>query len=415
MRAKFWKLFQNRNFLRLWFSLSLSQVTAYLLNFVLMVKIFQTTGSTTALSVFLAIYTAPSVFLGLFSGAVVDLVNRKKILLYANLLQALIALFYLGVSKNVWMIYGIVFFYSLCDEFSSPASGSLLPDLVEKKDLSLANTLLLFSYQGAMLVGYTLGGPLMKIFGSWAPYPLASILLLLSANFVKKIPDNRTSKWRQIKSDELVIRVLDDVKEGYLFIKKEIKVWVPFLFYILSEMLIGVTLILFPSIAKNIFRINIEDAGLAVLLPVGAGAILGSFFIERKKDAWGKKKTIALGALMGGVSFLLISQLGRITNFSRLILKLLLTILGAGGIFIIIPSITMVQENTPSQIRGRVFGALSALTIIASYLPIFMAAGITDILGINWTLAIIGIGLLILGVFSSKIDRRYLFGASNRS
>ncbi len=148
MKTTFIEVIKNRQFLKVWTSQFFSQLTANMLNFVLIVKIYEATQSTVAIGIFLAIYAAPSVFLGLFSGAFIDLLSKRKVLLLTNLSQALIVLLYLGIGNKIWPIYTIVLLYSICDEFFTPAEASTIPAIVKKENLPAANTLFLFTLHG---------------------------------------------------------------------------------------------------------------------------------------------------------------------------------------------------------------------------------------------------------------------------
>lgn len=409
------RLLNNRNFLCLWGSQVLSQVSAYLLNFILMVRIYEATGSTTALSLFLLVYTAPSVFLGLFAGAFIDLWSKRKVLLWTNLAQAFVVLLYLGVKGLIWPLYSIVLLYSICDEFFAPAEAASLPALVKKENLPAANSLFLFTSQGSILAGSLLGGPIIKYISPQFPFVLTNFFLLLAAFFVYFLPHDEPKKKNGGNFEQQVQAFVKDIAEGYRFIRKQPRVFYPFLFYIISQMAIFTSIVLFPSLAREILMIDIKDAGLAVFLPVGMGAWLGTVYINHKIKSWGRKKLISVGWLLAGVSYLVISQVAPRVYFSPQLTFLSLFIMGIGGALVIITSLTMIQENTPEEIRGRVFGALSALMIIAAYLPVFFLATITDLFGVSTTLFVLGLIVFVIGLVSYKMERSYVLGSNHRS
>ena len=110
-KTTFLAVLKNQDFLKLWISQTLSQLTANMLNFILIIKVYEATASTVAVGLLLALYVAPSLFLGLFAGAFIDLWSKRKVLLLTNLSQSLIVLLYLGVGVKVWPIYSIVLLY----------------------------------------------------------------------------------------------------------------------------------------------------------------------------------------------------------------------------------------------------------------------------------------------------------------
>lgn len=414
-KKTFLKIFKNKNFLYLWGTQVLSQVTAYLLNFVLMVKIFEATNSTTALSLFLLIYMVPSIFIGLFAGAFIDLWSKRKVLLWTNLTQAFIVLLYLGINNTIWPIYTIVLLYSLCDEFFGPAQAASIPAFVEKENLPFTNSLLLFTSQGSIFLGTTLGSPLVSYFGFHTPFLIASFLLLLGAVLASRLPVDPPPQKKAAGFEKQAHQIIKDIGEGYRFIRAHPRVFYPFLFHLLAQVSTGISIVLFPSLARDLLRIRIATAGLAVFLPVGLGAVIGGLYISKKIKSWGRKLLISLGWILVGSCFLTISLFLPRVGSPALIAFPVFMLLGAGGVWVIITSVTMIQENTPEEIRGRVFGTLHASVIIGSFLPVFFIAAITDFFGVMTTLFLIGLALLSIGLISFRIDRKYVFKTRHRS
>jgi MFS family permease len=414
-KAAFLKILKNKNFCRLWAAQILAQVSAFLLNFVLMVRIYEETGSTTALGLFLLVYTAPSIFLGLFAGAFIDLWSKRRVLIISSLAQAFIVLSYLGVKKSVWPIYAIVFLYSLCDEFFGPAEAAILPALVKKESLTTANSLFLFTGQGAILVGSILGGPVIKYLGPQVPFILTCFFLLLGALAAFFLPKDKAKKAPKASFEDQIKALVEDIGEGYRFISRKPRVFYPFLFYMVFQILVSVSIILFPSMTSQILKIDVKDAGLAVLLPVGFGAISGAIYLNKKFKDWGRKKLISVGWLVAGTCFLIISLVIPRVPLPVLFAFPTLYLLGLGTVLVIVTSLTMIQENTPEEIRGRVFGALGALMIISAYLPVFFLAIITDFFGVTVTIFLIGLVVFLTGIISYKIDRRYVLRTSHRA
>ncbi|MFC1790210.1 MFS transporter [Patescibacteria group bacterium] len=413
MKEKITNLFKNAHFLRLWGSQAFSQTTAYLLNFVLMLRIYQQTGLTTALSIFLLVYTAPSVLLGLFAGALIDHWSKKRILLLSNLYQAGVVLLYLLVGQEViWPLYLIVFLYSLGDEFFSPAQGAYIPSLVPKDHLPLANSFFMFTAQGAIILGPWVGGVLIKIFPFWFPYILAFLLLMIGVLFVRLLPKDeprkkKTAKKLKIRFQELIGEII----EGYSFIRAKPRVYYSFWFYLLAQIIIVSVIILIPSLTGQILRTELIDTGSAVLLPAGLGAFVGTWYVTISLKKWGRKVLIAFGWLLSGFCLL---------GLGILVSKLaigwgVLFLVGIGAVLVILPSLTMIQENTPKKIRGRVFGSLNALMVISAYLPVLFLGVLADWLGTRFTLSLLGMIMIIVGGLSLKVDRKLILSAKGAS
>jgi len=82
----------------------------------------------------------------------------------------------------------------------------------------------------------------------------------------------------------------------------------------------------------------------------------------------------------------------------------LAAVLGFGVSLVMIPAQTLLQEETPNQIRGRVFGAQKLLQGIFLIIPTVFSAVLADILGVKVLLLVIGV-LILSGTFLSFFYR----------
>ena len=109
--SPFLQLLRFVDFRKLWGSQLLSQITINLINFVIILQIFETSHSTVAISLVWVFYAIPAIILGPFSGTIIDLYPKKKILTLTTFVEAIIVLGYLLAKTKVWPIYSIIFFY----------------------------------------------------------------------------------------------------------------------------------------------------------------------------------------------------------------------------------------------------------------------------------------------------------------
>jgi MFS family permease len=400
MKTTFIEVLKNRHFLKVWSSQGLSQLTANMLNFVLIVKIYEATQSTVAVGLFLAIYAAPSVFLGLFSGAFIDLMSKRKVLLLTNLSQALVVLLYLGIGNKIWPIYTIVLLYSLCDEFYTPAEASSIPALVKKDNLPAANSLFLFTLHGAFILGYTIAGPIIKFFNAQAPFLLACLFNLMAGWAVFFLPKDKPRKGLTIETS--FEDIVKDIKDGYSFIKNEPKVLIPIILYVSFQIIIASAVVLLPAYAHQILSMDIRDAGILLVLPAGIGALLGAFFVERTIKKLGKRLLMTSGIFVASLGLMVMALIAPRIGLAIPLSSFLMIVLGVGMVMVTIPAQTLLQENTPFDVRGRVFGALGAFVAIAAALPLFVVAGLTDIFGPVVILLVIALILFVGGLLSLK-------------
>jgi len=397
---------RNKHFILLWISQIFSQVTINMMNFVMATKIFEKTGSTIAVSFLWVFYYMPSFFIGPFSGFFVDLLSRRKVLLISNLTQALIVLLYLPAGERIFIIYFVVFLYSLVNQFYYPAESASVPSLVNKEDLILANSLLLFTSQTSLVFGLGVSGIIMRLFGENKPIIISSFLLFLAAIAVYSLPEMKPLK-KTIKSG--LSEFWEEIKTGYLFIRNNTLVLFPILMVVFVQILIVILGVSIPSISSSLLGINIKDAGPTLIIPLGLGALCGAYFINKKKGKR-KKAWIKTGLTLAFFVFVALSTIVPILMPSLRVISaiVLMFVLGLAGFMIFIPNQTLIQVNTPIFFRGRVFGTLGFLSTAVSMPLVLFSATIVDVVGIRLFLFIIALLLLSGLLFFEKAENYVL-------
>jgi len=386
-------ILKNTNFLKLWLSQFTSLFVVSLLNFVLIVRIFEGTQSSVAIAIFWVIYSLPTVFLGLFAGVLVDYWSKRKVLLLTSIFQALAALLYLPLGRKVWPIYGVVFLYSLIDEFFRPAQESSLPNFVKKERLPLANSLMVISLQGAGIAGYTLAGPLMHKVPEHFIFFLGSVLLLLGAFAAALLPiDRPTNNHNPLENG--FGGFLDDLKEGYKIIRQERKIWSSILLMMLVGAVSTLVVALAPAISKEIFAVDLRDFGVLMIPAASLGAILTSIAIDQLLRVFSRRGLARLGFATLGLIFLLLPLLGLGITSSRAFIVLIALLSGFAIVTTNASPKTSIQENTPVDKRGRVFGTLRTLITFAASIPMVLGAAMSDLVGLRPVLVFAGVGVL---------------------
>jgi len=162
--------------------------------------------------------------------------------------------------------------------------------------------------------------------------------------------------------------------------------------------------VLTPSFATETLGIDLLDAGLILTAPAVLGAIIGAqAVIKLLTKKMRKKRLISFGTITAGslllILALLVPHFGQLRTASSMLVTFLL---GGCFVFLIIPIQTLVQELTPVNFRGRVFGLLGFGVTVAMVLPVLLAATVADILGTNFVIFFLGVASLTLGWYILK-------------
>ena len=391
------------DFYKLWLSQILSQVTANMLAFVMLIRVYELTRSSTAVGLVMFVFTLPSLLLGLFAGVFVDRWSKRIVLTLTNLLQALIIFMFLYIGDRLWPIYTLVFLYSVIDEFFGPAEASLLPLLVSKKDLPTANSLFFFTTNSALFVGYSIGGPLLKYFGIRAPVIMGGIFLTMAALSTFLLPRSEPLYSHSGNNLEGVIR---DFKNGFDFIRRRKKILYPFLFYNGIAMLVMSTVVMFPQFATNILNISLSNSGLVLVVPAGLGALTGAYLVRTFIARLGRRLTILSALSVSSVMILGLSLLVPYVSFKVILTSFIIYVLGISMVLASSPVLSFIQEYTPHGYRARVLGSLSATATWSGGLPVLISATLADIFGVRDVLLLVA--LVIITVIIYLKNERYM-------
>lgn len=398
-------LLKNTKFVNLWASQILSQFTIHIMNFLLITRLFEITGSTIATSFLWIAYALPAVIIGPFAAASVDIFDKRKLLMITNLAQSGAILTYALIHEvRFFLIYGVAFTYAFLNQFYVPAELASLPALTPKKELAHANSLFFITQPIAIVAGFGTGGLLLSILGFTKALFLCSGLLFFAFLSVSFLPEIRAAAALPKRFEKRFIKFFQRIIEGYQFIKENHAILAPLLILIGFQIALTVIIVNVPIIAADIMKIDIKQGGLLVVVPAGIGAGAGALLTPRLLlSGWRKKRAIEtflmmLSLLLFAFAFV-VPQLGASIRVPMGIFAIFLA--GLCFVGVIIPAQTYIQEVTPGGLRGRVFGNYWFLVTIATIFPVIFSATITELFGIKFLLLILA-GVALIAYSSSK-------------
>ncbi len=182
-------ILKQANFLVLWTASSLSALADSAYFIALAWTVVQATHSELALGTTLLLASIPRLALMLFGGVAADRVNPKVLLLMSLLarsaiLAALGLLFMSGMRERAMDFYVVALLFGTVDAFYWPTQGSLVPRVVEPRQISVANSLIQTVQQGSFVIGPLLAGILLRLPAHQTFLVVAAIYLLGSVAVV---------------------------------------------------------------------------------------------------------------------------------------------------------------------------------------------------------------------------------------
>lgn len=414
MLKDFKPVVKNKNFVYIWISQIFSQLTINIMNFVLLIKLFEVTGSAISTSMLWVAYSLPAILIGPVASALTDMWDKRKILIFANLLQCLtIFVFALASRSSIFLLYGVVFIYSFINQFYVPSEISTIPTVLKKDNLAHGNSLFFITQQSAMVLGFALAGLLNSSFGFTNTLYICSAFLFIAFISTLFLPKLQVIDSVSKDFEGAIFGFFKHIKDGYDFIKGERKVLTPVLLLIGFQVALQIVIVQFPTLAKNVLLIPLNHAGLYILVPAGIGAVIGALIIPKIVKQGMRKKKIIDTALLGlGITLLLlIYAVPMFNGITRFVLSfVMIASMGFGFVSIIVPSQTFLQESTPAELRGRVFGNFTFLVIIASVLPIVFSGSVVEIFGIKTLLLILSLFIFSVFAISKKFGSKFIAG-----
>lgn len=365
------------------------------MNFLLLIVLFNETGSAIATSLLWVAYALPAIFVGPFASSYVDMADRRKLLVVSNLVQSFIMFGYAFLqSQSLFLLYGVAILYSTMNQFYVPSEFAALPSLMKKKNYPLANGLFFLTQQASLIVGFAVAGLFHKYLGFVDTLYLCSGLMFIAFLSVTRLPSLPSEKHMPKAFDEVIIAFFDQIIEGYRFLRSSATIYLPFLLMMGLQIATAMVVVNAPNLATDILKLNVNLAGIYVAAPAGFGAIIGSLsfsqFLKKKTE----KTTIiqfSFGLFVISFSYLAIISY-HLSGMVRLIIGVIsLILMGAGFVGVFIPLQTHLQEVTPGGLRGRVFGNFWFLVTVATIFPVIASGTITELLGVRtfYTLLVI--------------------------
>ena len=322
-------------------------------------QVYEITGQALALGFSGLALFVPSFLLGLPGGHVADRRDRRKILLVCYLGVALSAAILAAMAfrgqRSLLPIYAVLGLLGTIRAFSGPAAQALMPNLVERKQLERAVALGSSSWQLATIAGPSLGGALYAATGrADVVYAACTVMALVAFAAVLAIGQPPASI--EVKKREPATWATLVAGVRYVWSNRPILGTISL---DLFAVLLGGAVALLPIFARDMLQIGPWGLGILRSAPaVGAATVallLARFPLRRRAGI------IMLACVM--IFGLATIVFGVSKNFFVSVAALV--ILGASDMISVVVRLTLIQTQTPDEMRGRV-GAVNLVFIGAS-------------------------------------------------
>jgi MFS family permease len=289
--------------------------------------------------------TLPFFVLALPAGALGDIVDRRRLILFteswmvaAALILAVATIF--GVMSS-WLLLALTCVLSIGDAVEAPSWRALLPELVERDDLPAASALNGIEFNLARAVGPAIGGLLVAAVGAGIVFAVNAASFLGVLMVIGRWTRPRTSRTAPAET-------LGGATAAALRYVRYTPAIRTLLVRTGGAMFFAAALMaLLPTVAHEISG---KPLGYGLLLGAfGAGAVLGALSLQRMRQRMSAENIVSTALAVLGVTLVAAGALN-----SLAVLCAFMVAGGAGWMIFISMLNTMVQQLAPSWVRARV-------------------------------------------------------------
>jgi MFS family permease len=346
-------------------------------------QVYELTNSAWDLGLVGLVQFLPALLLTIPAGQLIDRVDRRKVLAGAIAIQAAVALVLAWASFGDWigrdLILGLAMAIGASRALQMPAQQAMIPTLVDLPELPRATALSSTVMKIAVVGGPALGG-FVYAFGADVVYGASAVLLLTSFVFVWAIAPARTPPAREPVSWASVFA-------GFAFVWRH-KVALGAISLDLFAVLLGGATALLPIYAKDVLEVGPWGLGLLRSAPAIGALVVGAWLARRP-----------LGARVGRTMFISVAIYGAailafgLSHWFWLSLAALAVSGGADMVSVVI-RLTLIQVETPDEMRGRVSAVNSVFIGASNELGEFRAGAMAAGIGAVGSVVVGAIGTL---------------------
>ena len=364
--------------------------------------------------------TLPAVLFGPIAGALVDRLDRKRIMITADIARGLLyaAMVFVG---QLWAIYALSFVIECLSLVWGPARDASLPKLVPRRQLANANSLALASTYGTLPLGgivFTVLVGLNTLLGHAIPF------LATHDQAVPLFLDAATFAFSAVMISRVAIppsparmsgaldfsRIWRDVVDGVRFLREDSMASAMTAGIVVAFSAVGAVLALAP-----VYVVETLGAGNAgwgfIVTSFGVGIGLGMVSANQTARLIDRVSIFPWSLVAAATTLFVLAAMPNLA-LAAVITVWLGAFCGLGWV----TGYTLLQENVQDEFRGRTFGSLTVLSRMGLFLSLAVFPTLAGVygtlgagpgLGIRFGLATAGIAVALAGLNTWRLLKRF--------
>lgn len=385
----FGQVLKNRQFFALWLAQFISNFGDWLAVLALFSLVaFRWKGTPYQVAGIFLAYGIPWAFLGPIAGVFVDRWNLKWTMISSDLIRAVLAALLALAPDDLLPVYFLFFALNAVSCFFMPAQTSAIPLLVRKEELLVANAANTQTIHLNKIVSPAVAGLLVAWAGEKICFYLDSLSFVISAALLsilllKRPPAN---------SGKGIRSLLAEFRAGFDFLWSQQALRFVCVAMAVTLLAAGAFDVLIAVYVRDILHSESKVFGSLVAL-VGLGTIFGGLLIGKFAQRVSRALLVACGIFGSGVGIFLLA----VAANAPIALACSL-VLGLAVSAVMIPSQTVVQEESPHEILGRVSSTVIALMTVSQIVGVSISGKIANWIGVRNLYQWIGVFLVVMGL-----------------
>ena len=377
----------HRNFRLFFFGNGISLIGTWMQSVALGWLVLELTNSAFAVGLNQALRSLGVLLFTLYAGTVVDRVDKRRLIVWTQVLQMVEAL---ALALLVWtrtattgQVMALAVLFGIVNAFDIPGRQAFIVELVGKDSLMNAIALNSAMFNATRIVGPAVAGVIIGVSGVGMCFFLngVSYLAVIAGLLAMRLPP-------------FVPRVVrHSAREGFrqavAFIRSDARVSALVVLVAVFSVLGFPVLVLMPVVARDVIHTDARGYGL-LMAAVGVGAMLGALALALA----GHRVRKGAALLEGGAAFgVLLAGFAAARS-----LGVALLLLGLAGCAMIVTTAlanTMLQAIVPDELRGRVMACYAFVFVGMAPPGAFLAGVVAEHRGAPTAIALGGIGCLI--------------------
>jgi MFS family permease len=340
-------------------------------------------------------FLIPFALLGPVAGVFVDRWDAKRTMISSDLIRAALALG-LVIASSLNQIYVLLFALSAVSTFFVPAQTILIRSVTPLEGLMAANALMQQAFQVVRIISPAIAGAMVNWVGAKPAYYFDAASFTFSAAMIAAIAVSRataaTAAAGPSESGKLK-SILNDLMAGVRFIFTHTTISFVILAMAAGMFALSCFAPLIAIYVRDTLKSGEFQFGVINSL-IGVGMIFATQFITRFAKNRSKSLLVVAGLFGMGVAVVVMVSIGHVA-----VAAIGAFGIGFGAIFIVVPTQTLMQQETPVELVGRVSSSFMSVLSVSQLLGLIISGSLTERLGIRVLFFASAVMLVLFALF----------------